>query len=183
MEKTPRATARRFTAGRVTMAAFAIGGVATSTIAVAAANASTARTKSVVVSTVKNKKLGTILVSGGKSLYVLNKSVCTGKCLTIWPALLLPKGVTKATAGSGVSAAKLGTTKVAGGAMQVTYGGKAVFFFAEDKSSGQVNGNNVKDTWGTWSAIVTAKPSSTGSGGNTGGVTTTTTPGGGGTAF
>ena len=66
--------------------------------------------KSVVVSTVKNSKLGTLLVSG-KTLYTLkaSKTACSTSCLKVWPELVLPKGVKKATAGSGVSASKLGT--------------------------------------------------------------------------
>ena len=46
----------------------------------------------------------------------------------------------KATAGTGVSAAKLGTIKVAGGALQVTYSGKALYWFFGDKAAGQVKG-------------------------------------------
>ena len=87
-------------------------------------------------------------------------------CHKIWPAVLLPKGVTKATAGTGVSASKLGTVKGAGGALQVTYSGKALYWFSEDKAAGQVNGN-VNDTWGTWSDVVTVKPTTSPS---TGGV-------------
>ena len=114
-----------------------------------------ALTKSVVISTAKNSKYGTILVSG-HTLYTLkpSKVACGAKCLKIWPEVLLPKGVTKATAGTGVSAAKLGTVKRAGGALQVTYSGKALYKFFEDTAAGQVKGVST-DTWGKWSVVVT----------------------------
>jgi hypothetical protein len=90
--------------------------------------------------------------------------------------LLLPKGVTSATAGKGVSAAKLGTVVRSGGALQVTYAGKPLYWYVLDTAPGQVKGN-VTDTWGKWSDVATIKPA--------GGVhtTTTTSPGGGGVGF
>jgi predicted lipoprotein with Yx(FWY)xxD motif len=157
--------------GRVAVAALAVGGASFAGLAVTAAQASTGHTASVVVSTSKSAKLGTILVSG-RTLYFLKttKSACNAACLKIWPALMLPKGVKKATAGSGVSASKLGTVTRSGGLLQVTYGGKPLYHFTGDSASGQVHGN-VTDTWGTWSDVVIAKPASTsgsGSGSNSG---------------
>ena len=148
-------------------------GVMTTPLAVAGpASAITSHArKSVVISTFKSKKLGTLLESG-TTVYSLKptKVACTATCLQIWPAVLLPKGVTKATAGSGVNAAKLGTIKRPDGELQVTYGGKALYRFFKDKSAGQVNGN-VKDKWGAWSDVVTVHPAGTVTGtssGNTG---------------
>jgi len=144
----------------------------------AARAASSNATKSVVISTAKNSKYGTILVSG-HTLYTLkpNGTACTAKCLTIWPEVLLPKGVKNAKAGTGVSTAKLGTVKRAGGALQVTYSGKALYWFFKDTAAGQVKGVGT-DTWGKWSVVVTKKPSS-----GSGGTTTTTSPSGGGGGF
>ena len=51
---------------------------------------------------------------------------------------MLPKGVTKATAGTGVSASKLGTVTRSGGVLQVTYGGKPLYWFVGDTAAGQV---------------------------------------------
>jgi predicted lipoprotein with Yx(FWY)xxD motif len=149
-----------------------VGGV----IASSAFTASAFAGSSVKVATATSAKLGTFLVSG-KTLYTLNKPACTGKCLTYWPALLLPKGATKAAAGVGVSASMLGTKKVAGG-LQVTYGGKPLYWFSKDTGPGKVTGNKVKDKWGVWSIVVTVKPKSSG-----GGSTTTTAPSGGGVSF
>jgi predicted lipoprotein with Yx(FWY)xxD motif len=166
-----RATGRRSTRG-VVAAALAIGGLSASLLPATTAGAAP---KGVVVSTMKTAKFGTVLVSG-KTLYMLqpSKTACTAACLKVWPALALPKGVSKATAGSGVSASKLGSKSLANGVRQVTYNGKALYTFIGDKSAGQVNGN-VSDTWGKWSDVATIKPASapasspTTSGGSTAG--------------
>ena len=151
-------------------AAIAVGGLATSALAIgASAGASVRAAKSVTVSTTNNAKLGTILVSG-KTLYALNtgNAACNSACLAFWPALTLPKGVTKVTAGSGVTASKLGTISRSGGIRQVTYNGKALYYFSGDSGNGKVTGNNVKDQWGKWSVVVTAKPSGSSSGSSSG---------------
>jgi predicted lipoprotein with Yx(FWY)xxD motif len=151
----------------------AVGGISLSVLASEAGAAS-----AVTVSTTKNAKMGTILVRG-KTLYTLKPSstACTAACLKVWPALVLPAGVHKAKAGSGVNAAKLGTVK-RNGVVQVTYGGKPLYFFSGDTAAGQVNGV-VTDTWGKWSAVVTKKAAGAGSGSNSG----NSSAGGGGAAF
>lgn len=163
---------------RLAGVALAVGGLSGSLAVAGVANATTV-TK---ISTAKNAQMGTILVSG-KTVYTLKASStpCTATCLKIWPAVTLPKGVTKAQAGPGVNAAKLGTKKTSSGALQVTYGGKPLYFFVQDKSAGQVNGN-ITDTWGKWSAVVTVKSTSSSSGsGSTG--NSGTTAGSGGVSF
>jgi predicted lipoprotein with Yx(FWY)xxD motif len=170
-KSTRRPHLHRFRVGRIAIIACVAGALASATLTSSAFAAG-----SVKVSTASSKKLGTYLVSG-KTLYTLNKPTCTGKCLTYWPALLLPKGATRAVAGPGVNASMLGTKKVAAG-LQVTYGGKPLYFFSQDKGPGKVTGNNVKDQWGLWSIVVTVKPKSGGSS-----TTTTTAPSGGGVSF
>ena len=130
-------------------------------------------TSRVVISTLQSSRYGTLLVSG-TTVYTLKPSnvLCATKCLQIWPEVLLPKGATKAVAGHGVNAARLGTIKRPGGRLQVSYAGKALYWFYKDKAPGQVNGV-IKDTWGSWSDVVLVKPAG-------GGSTTTTTTGGGG---
>ena len=144
-------------------AVMAAGGLSASVASAAAATAA-----STVVSTSQNSTYGTILVSG-RTVYTLkaSKVACTAKCLKVWPELLLPKGVKKPTAGAGVSAADLGTVVRRGHTLQVTYSGKPLYWFVDDSAPGQVNGN-ITDKWGTWSVVVTAKPShSTSSSGGT----------------
>lgn len=110
------------------------------------------RSSSVVVKAEKHGKLGTILVtSSGYTLYrftldTAKTLACTGSCTQAWPPLVLPKGVTHATAGSGVKQALLGTRK-RGTALQVTYKGLPLYRYAADTSPGQVNGEGVGGTW------------------------------------
>ena len=145
---------RRVQVGLLASAILAVGGLSASAVAVGTAGAAT----TTVISTTKNAKLGTILVSG-KTVYTLkpSKTTCGAKCLKVWPAVVLPKGVKKAKAGTGVNAAKLGTVKLSNGTLQVTYDGKRLYRFVGDTAPGQVHGD-VTDTWGKWTVYVTAKP-------------------------
>ncbi len=170
-------TSRRVPLLRMVGAALAAGGLSAAVVVVDTAGAAT-RT---VVTTTKTSKYGTILVSG-KTVYILksaSKVACTAQCLKIWPALLLPKGATKPTAGPGVNAASLGTVTHRGGSRQLTYSGKPLYWFIGDTAPGQVHGN-ITDKWGVWSVVVTVKPAhaSSGSGG-----TPTTSAGSGGVSF
>jgi len=87
-------------------------------------------------------------------------STCTGGCLTKWPALTVAAGDTP-TGGTGVTGT-LGTiTRADNGALQVTYNGLPLYFFANDKAPGDTNG-----IYTNWRAIVlaaaaTAPPTST----------------------
>ena len=176
--KPHRAPSHRAPVGRIAGAILLVGGLSASAVTAGTAGAAGAAgaATSTTVSTSKNAKLGTILVSG-TTVYTLkaSKTSCGAGCLKIWPEVLLPEGVDKAQAGPGVAAAKLGTVK-RGGALQVTYGGKPLYWFSGDQSAGQVKGN-VTDKWGKWSVVVTAKPTpsssgtgSSGSNAGTGGV-------------
>src|ERR1700691_1503178 len=173
-----RESAHRAALARLVGAMVAVGGISLSVIASSEAGASSA----VTVSSTKNAKLGTILVSG-KTLYTLKPSTtaCTAACLKVWPALVLPAGVTKAKAGSGVSAAKLGTVKH-NGVVQVTYGGKPLYFFVGDTAAGQVKGV-LTDTWGKWSAVVTKKSANSSSSSSSNSGSGNSSAGGGGAAF
>jgi predicted lipoprotein with Yx(FWY)xxD motif len=169
-ERSPR-TPGRLPRGRMAAATLAAGGLVAALIAAGDAGAAT----SSMVSTAKSAKYGTILVSGN-TVYTLkaSKVSCGANCLKIWPEVLLPTGVMAATVGPGVNAAKLGTVMRQGGALQVTYAGKPLYWFFKDTGPGQVKGN-IKDKWGSWSVVVTAKPagsssnSGSGSGSGSGG--------------
>ena len=148
------------TARRVAVLASAATMVATISVGVVSADNAHAST-GLLMSALKTAKYGTILESA-RTVYILapSKVSCTAKCLSIWPEVLLPKGSTKAVAGRGVNAAKLRTVKRAGGRLQVTYAGKALYYFAFDRATGQVKGN-VKDTWGKWSDVSLVKSTTT----------------------
>jgi predicted lipoprotein with Yx(FWY)xxD motif len=154
----------RITAIRTACAtSLAIAGVALAAHPVAAATAQRVRSaeraafepersSAVVVKAVKHGKLGEILATAsGYTLYhftldTSKKIACTGGCTQAWPPLLLPKGVTHATAGSGVKQSLLGTRK-RGTALQVTYKGLLLYRYAADTGPGQTNGEGVGGTW------------------------------------
>jgi predicted lipoprotein with Yx(FWY)xxD motif len=117
------------------------GGSSGSAAAGGAASGSTngLRTQSTSIGTVAADK-------SGHTLYELvgdtaAKSKCTGSCLAIWPA------------------AKAGGS-------QVVLQGHPAYTYSGDSAAGQVNGQGVKDQWGTWYALdsngapITKAPSS-----------------------
>ena len=128
----------------------------------------------VLISTANNSKLGTILVNNkGFTLYTLRGNApCAAACSAIWPPVLSGSG--SPVGGSGVSG--LGTTH-ASGHLEVTYHGVPLHTFSGDKSAGQTTGQDLKDTWGTWVAVIT-KASTTTTTTPAGGSTTTTGGGG-----
>jgi predicted lipoprotein with Yx(FWY)xxD motif len=143
--------------------ALAIGVLSAVAFAPSIAGAATSPTTASEIDTAKSSKLGTILVAGN-TVYTLkpSKKACDAACLKIRPPVLLPDGVNTATAGTGVDESKLGTITTDAGALQVTYGGKALYWFSKDKAAGQVKGN-LSDKWGKWATVITKKSSSGGS--------------------
>ena len=93
--------------------------------------------------TLHKTKIGNVLAtSSGRTLYLFmkdrnEKSACYGQCATFWPPLM-KKG--KVSAGAGVKAKLLGTTKRKNGKLQVTYKGHPLYLFKLDKGAGQVAG-------------------------------------------
>jgi predicted lipoprotein with Yx(FWY)xxD motif len=127
---------------------------------------------------IRTTKLGPILVNArGHALYMFakdknGKSSCSGGCSKFWPPSL--KGG-KATAGSGVKLALIGTTKRSNGSLQLTYNKHPLYTFVLDKKAGQTNGEDQLAFGARWyavsgkgTAVVKASPPST--------TTTTTTP-------
>ena len=101
--------------------------------------------------------LGKIITDGkGFTLYMYapdhrGRSQCSGFCAQQWPPLLLPRGVTRPQAGSGVRAPLLGTVRRANGERQVTYGGWPLYLWIGDDSPGQATGQ--ADDMGLWYAL------------------------------
>jgi predicted lipoprotein with Yx(FWY)xxD motif len=171
MRITHRPAASRISLGCLTAAALALGTVSATALSAGTAGATSGKV-TVSVATIGNDK---VLIASGKPLYFLKPSAvaCGSSCLKIWPALTLPAGVSKASAGKGVQAAKLGSKSGPNGLRQVTYGGHRIYWFALDNVPGKVKGN-FTDKWGKWTAVVVSKGSSTtspstGSNGNSGG--------------
>jgi predicted lipoprotein with Yx(FWY)xxD motif len=101
-------------------------------------------------------KLGQILVnSKGHTLYMFSKdkngkSSCSGSCAKFWHPLLQHG---KVTAGPGVKASLLGTTRRSNGSMQVTYNKHPLYGFLLDKNAGQTNGEGNVAFGGKWHAV------------------------------
>lgn len=126
----------------------------------------------------RTTKLGPVLVNAkGHTLYMFamdrnGKSSCSGSCVKFWPPSLKSG---KATAGSGVKAALIGTTKRSNGSLQLTYNKHPLYTFVLDKKAGQTNGEDQLAFGARWyavsgkgTAVVKASPPPTN--------TTTTTP-------
>ena len=95
--------------------------------------------------------LGEVLVGpDGLTLYMYDPdaqgdSTCYDQCATAWPPLTLDE--TEPTAGEGVDAALLGTTERTDGAVQVTYDGWPLYYWAQDAAPGDATGQAVNDVW------------------------------------
>jgi predicted lipoprotein with Yx(FWY)xxD motif len=129
----------------------------------------------------KNPQLGPILTdSQGDTVYVFAKdskgmSNCSGSCAALWPPVTTNG---KPTAGNGVLAPKLGTTKRSDGTTQVTFGGRPLYTYTADTSPGDVTGNGVNTFGAVWNAVQpngsNAPAGSSGSGTPSTGSSTTT---------
>jgi predicted lipoprotein with Yx(FWY)xxD motif len=90
--------------------------------------------------------------SAGRALYLWTpdtgtKSMCSGACATAWPPLT---AMGAPTAGTGVTAGDLGTITRSDGSKQVTYAEHPLYYFAGDKSAGQINGEGSTGFGAPW---------------------------------
>jgi len=98
-------------------------------------------------------KLGSVLVDAkGRTLYLFEAdkgpmSACSGACASVWPPLTTSG---KPSAGEGVTASKLGTTKRSDGATEVTYNGHPLYTYAGDSAPGQTSGQGLDDYGAEW---------------------------------
>jgi predicted lipoprotein with Yx(FWY)xxD motif len=133
----------------------AYGGESSSAAATEEGGASAGETA--FVSTGKAGDLGQVIVdSEGFTLYEFHKdkgtaSTCYGKCEGFWPPLTT-SGEPKAKGGAQQS--MLGTSERKDGTMQVTYNGRPLYTFAEDKKPGEANGNDFKAFGAQWYALM-----------------------------
>lgn len=165
----------------------AVAGLALAAAGVAAAAAVThpqsfrtlAASSSTGTVTLHKTSVGKVLAtSAGMSLYLFRadkrgKSACYGQCATFWPPLL-KKG--KLTAGTGLKARLLGTTKRKNGTLQVTYAGHPLYRFKLDKKVGQVAGQGQDFFGGKWYVLSSAGTAVTKAPTTTTTNTTTTAP-------
>ena len=119
------------------------------------ATATAAASGAVSIKTAKGKP-GTFLVdSSGRSLYLFeadksDTSTCTGACAAAWPPLTTTGAP---TAGTGVKASLLGTSKRDDGKMEVTYNGHPLYYFANDTAPGDLKGQGVDAFGAEWYAV------------------------------
>jgi predicted lipoprotein with Yx(FWY)xxD motif len=106
--------------------------------------------------TAESSDFGRILFDGrGFVLYAFTrdprgKSACVGECARAWPPYLVK---TRPRAGSGVKARLLGTTKRAGGRLQVTYAERPLYYYVGDRRAGQILCQDVTEFGGVWRVI------------------------------
>jgi predicted lipoprotein with Yx(FWY)xxD motif len=102
---------------------------------------------------VRKTGLGTILVdSSGRTVYLFEKdtgdrSTCSGACAEAWPPVT---ATGKPSAGTGVSAAKLGTSMRADGTREVTYAGHPLYTYAGDTAPGATTGQGLDQFGAEW---------------------------------
>lgn len=122
-----------------------------------------------------SSSLGQILVdSQGMTLYMLSadsstNSVCTGGCATNWPPLSISG---TPTVGSGLDASMLGSLTRADGSTQVTYNGHPLYHFKGDAAPGDVKGEGLQFSGGTWTVLDAQGNPVSPSSGSTGGSST-----------
>jgi predicted lipoprotein with Yx(FWY)xxD motif len=118
-------------------------------------SSSTTSAASTSISTGTASGVGRVLVdSKGMTLYYFEKdqkgsgkSNCQGPCAAAWPPVTT-EGEPKAM--SGVNAAMLGTIQRSDGSMQVTYAGRPLYTYVDDKRPGENNGTDSKAFGASW---------------------------------
>jgi predicted lipoprotein with Yx(FWY)xxD motif len=129
-----------WTAGAAAAALLVGGSVVTvaGTAAQAQVRPNMTSTSATVVHVAFRRGFGKMLVTakGGDALYEHPGGACTGTCLSVWPALLMPTGKTAPLGASCLATVKQGAN------LQVTYSGQKLYTFTGD-SGHSVTGNGV----------------------------------------
>jgi predicted lipoprotein with Yx(FWY)xxD motif len=133
---------------KVIAAVLVVLGLIAAGTAMALSGGSSSSSKSVVkTGTALGKKV--LVTRSGMTLYSLSaethgRFICKdGTCLSLWHPLTVSKG-TKPT-----GASHLATVRRPDGRTQVTFMGKPLYTFVQDKKPGQAKGEGFKDV-GTW---------------------------------
>jgi predicted lipoprotein with Yx(FWY)xxD motif len=143
---------------RIAVATVVAVALAAAGVAAAAAVTHQSATQSGTV-VLHKTNLGKVLSTrSGMTLYLFvvdrkGRSSCYGQCATYWPPLLSAQ---KPTAGTGVKASLLGTTKRKNGTRQVTYAGHPLYLFKLDKKAGQTAGEGQDFFGGKWWGVSAA---------------------------
>lgn len=121
-----------------------------------------AQTAEAPISTAENEEEGEYLIDGaGMSLYLFKAdtrgsdgqpavSACNdGPCIGTWPPLLSDRPI----GDDRVDANMLGVTARADGTKQVTYNGWPLYYYYEDYSPGDINGDDIESFGEDWYLI------------------------------
>jgi predicted lipoprotein with Yx(FWY)xxD motif len=136
----------------LTLAAVAFAAAALSSSASGAGSAAQARS----TLTVRNSAYGRILFDGrGRALYAFTRdrgkqSRCYGACAAAWPVYYANQPL---RASAGVRQSLIGTTRRSGGRLQVTYAGRPLYYYVNDRRPGQVTCQNVNEFGGLWLVV------------------------------
>jgi predicted lipoprotein with Yx(FWY)xxD motif len=110
-----------------------------------------------VVVTAKHGKAGTILAAGPRLMTVYlfegdkgQASSCSGTCASAWPPVTTASAP---TASGTANSASLGTITRSDGTKQVSYNGHPLYFFVQDKDSGDAYGQGVKAFGADWYVV------------------------------
>jgi predicted lipoprotein with Yx(FWY)xxD motif len=109
--------------------------------------------------------------ASGRSIYLWvadkgDMSSCSGACAQAWPPVTT---TAKPAAGSGVTAADLGTTKRSDGSEQVTYKGHPLYYFVADKTAGSTAGQGSDSFGAKWWLVAPSGSAITSGGSSSGG--------------
>ncbi len=162
--------------GAVVLAACGSSGSPSASGTTPAAQHSKAAAGSVMIST-RSTSHGTVLTNAkGETLYWFAldtpaASKCTGTCATFWPPVI---GKPAKAAGASLPYG-LGSITRSNGQVQATYDGHPLYTYAAGLTPGQVSGNGLKLSGGSWWAMTpsgaklgatpSSSPSSSSSGG------------------
>jgi len=104
---------------------------------------------------VRPSDYGRILFDGrGRALYAFTRdgrgrSRCSGACAKAWPPFVVRS---RPKAAPGVKRSLIGTAR-RGETLQVTYGGRPLYFYVGDRRPGQVLCQNVNEFGGLWLVV------------------------------
>ncbi len=146
---------------RIFLAALLAGAVSVTTVADAQSAVGTAHAAHAAKVTLRHTRLGNILAtSSGFTLYEFthdharaNTCVLISGCSESWPALQTSG---RPTAGPGVRASLLSTTRLPHGKTQVTYAGHPLYLYSGDSGPGETSYVGESAFGGRWYALNSA---------------------------
>jgi predicted lipoprotein with Yx(FWY)xxD motif len=119
-------------------------------------SSSSAGSASTATVDLKRTGVGDVLTGpDGRTLYLFEKdkspkSTCSGECANDWPPLMASG---KPSAGTGVKASMLGTSKRSDGKEQVTYNGHPLYYYEGDKKTGETAGQGLDAFGAEWYVV------------------------------